>query len=72
MGAEKWAEILKQKSGGKLTLKVFGSGTLGGDVQVLSSVQGGTIEFTAINSGILQTQVKEFAIFDFPFMFESG
>ena len=72
MGAEKWAEILKQKSGGKLTLKVFASGTLGGDVQVLSSVQGGTIEFTALNSGILQTQVKEFAIFDFPFMFESG
>ncbi len=72
MGAEKWAEILKQKSGGKLTLKVFPNGVLGGDVQVLSAVQGGTIDFTAMNSGILQTQVKEFAIFDFPFMFESG
>lgn len=72
MGAEKWAEILKQKSGGKLTLKVFANGVLGGDVQVLSAVQGGTIDFTALNSGILQTQVKEFAIFDFPFMFESG
>ena len=72
MGAEKWAEILKQKSGGKLTLKVFPNGVLGGDVQVLSAVQGGTIDFTSMNSGILQTQVKEFAIFDFPFMFESG
>ncbi len=72
MGAEKWAEILKAKSGGKLTLKVFPNGVLGGDVQVLSAVQGGTIDFTAMNSGILQTQVKEFAIFDFPFMFESG
>jgi tripartite ATP-independent transporter DctP family solute receptor len=41
-------------------------------VQVLSAVQGGTIDFTAMNSGILQTQVKEFAIFDFPFMFENG
>jgi tripartite ATP-independent transporter DctP family solute receptor len=72
MGAEKWAEILKEKSGGKLTLKVFPNGVLGGDVQVLSAVQGGTIDFTAMNSGILQTQVKEFAIFDFPFMFENG
>ena len=72
MGAEKWAEILKQKSGGKLTLKVFPNGVLGGDVQVLSAVQGGTIDFTSMNSGILQSQVKEFAIFDFPFMFESG
>jgi len=72
MGAEKWAELLKQKSGGKLTLKVFANGVLGGDVQVLSAVQGGTIDFSSMNSGILQTQVKEFALFDFPFMFENG
>ena len=72
MGAEKWAELLKEKSGGKLTLKVFPNGVLGGDVQVLSAVQGATIDFTAMNSGILQSQVKEFAIFDFPFMFENG
>ncbi|MDR1934703.1 MAG: TRAP transporter substrate-binding protein [Candidatus Accumulibacter sp.] len=72
MGAEKWAQLLKEKSGGKITLKVFGGGTLGGDVQVLSAVQGGTIDLTAMNSGILQGIQKEFAIFDFPFMFESG
>ncbi|WP_263769107.1 TRAP transporter substrate-binding protein [Propionivibrio soli] len=72
VGAEKWAEILKQKSGGKLTLKVFPAGVLGGDVQVLSAVQGGTIDLTVMNSGIMQSQLKEFAIFDFPFMFESG
>ena len=71
VGAEKWSEIVKEKSGGKITIKVFPS-TLGGDVQVLSAVQGGTIDFTSMNSGILQTQIKEFAIFDFPFMFESG
>jgi tripartite ATP-independent transporter DctP family solute receptor len=72
MGAEKWAELVKQKSGGKMQIKVFANGVLGGDVQALSAVQGGTIDFTALNSGILQTQVKEFAIFDFPFMFENG
>ena len=72
MGAEKWAELLKEKSGGKLILKVFPSGVLGADVQALSSVQGGTIDFTVMNSGILQSQIKEFAIFDFPFMFENG
>ncbi|GHU28842.1 ABC transporter substrate-binding protein [Betaproteobacteria bacterium] len=72
MGAVKWAELLNAKSGGKLTLKIFGNGTLGGDVQVLSAVQGGTIDFTAMNSGILQGIQKEFAIFDFPFLFENG
>ena len=71
-GGEKWAELVSKKSGGKMTIKVFANGVLGGDVQVLSSVQGGTIDFTAMNSGILQTQIKEFAIFDFPFMFNDG
>jgi tripartite ATP-independent transporter DctP family solute receptor len=42
---------------------------LGGDVQVLSAVQGGTIDMTSMNSGILQGQVKEYAIVDFPFLF---
>jgi tripartite ATP-independent transporter DctP family solute receptor len=72
MGAEKWAELIKEKSGGKLTLKVFANGVLGGDLQLLSATQGGTIDLMAMNSGILQSIAKEFAIFDFPFMFESG
>jgi tripartite ATP-independent transporter DctP family solute receptor len=72
LGAEHWAELVKQKSGGKMQIKVFANGVLGGDVQALSAVQGGTVDFTSMNSGILQTQVKEFAIFDFPFMFENG
>ena len=71
VGSEKWAELINKKSGGKMTLKVFPS-TLGGDVQVLSAVQGGTIDFASMNSGILQGIQKEYAIFDFPFMFESG
>jgi tripartite ATP-independent transporter DctP family solute receptor len=69
LGMEKFAELVSQKSGGKITVKLFPGSTLGGDVQVLSSVQGGTIDLTSMNSGILQGQVKEFAIVDFPFLF---
>jgi tripartite ATP-independent transporter DctP family solute receptor len=39
---------------------------------VLSAVQGGTIDMTSMNSGILQGQVKEFAIVDFPFLFNDA
>jgi len=69
IGAEKLAELIKEKSGGKMTLKVFANGVLGGDVQVLSAVQGGTVDMASMNSGILQSQVKEFAVVDFPFLF---
>jgi tripartite ATP-independent transporter DctP family solute receptor len=55
-----------------MQVKLFPGGVLGGDVQVLSAVQGGTIDMTSMNSGILQGQVKEFAIVDFPFLFNDA
>jgi tripartite ATP-independent transporter DctP family solute receptor len=68
-GAEKFAEIVAVKSGGKLKVNLFPGGVLGGDAATVSALQGGVVEMTALNSGILASQVKEFAIYDFPFMF---
>ncbi|MDP2820060.1 MAG: TRAP transporter substrate-binding protein [Polaromonas sp.] len=72
MGAEKLAEIVAAKSGGKIKLNLFPGGVLGGDAQTVSAVQGGTVEMTILNSGILAAQVKEFAVYDFPFLFTTA
>jgi tripartite ATP-independent transporter DctP family solute receptor len=72
MGGQRFADLVKEKSGGKMTVKIFAGGVLGGDVQVLSAVQGGTIDFTSMNSGILQSLIKEFALVDFPFLFNDA
>jgi tripartite ATP-independent transporter DctP family solute receptor len=72
MGGDKFAALVAQKSGGKMKVKVFPGGVLGSDPQLLSAVQGGTLDFAAMNSGILQGQVKEFAIVDFPFLFNDA
>lgn len=69
MGAQKFAELVGAKSGGKIKVKLFPGGQLGGDVQTVSAVQGGTIEMSVLNSGILQSLSREFAVFDFPFLF---
>lgn len=69
MGAEKFAEIVTAKSGGKIKVSLFPGGALGSDAATVSALQGGTIEMTVLNSGILAAQVKEFAIYDFPFLF---
>ena len=71
-GMEKFAEIVGTKSGGKIKVNLFPGGTLGGDAQNISALQGGTIEMVVMNSGILAAQVKEFAVFDFPFMFANS
>jgi tripartite ATP-independent transporter DctP family solute receptor len=72
VGAQKFAEIVATKSGGKMKVNVFPGGTLGGDAPNVSALQGGTIEFVLLNSGILASQMKDFEVFDFPFMFASA
>ncbi|MFT3718828.1 TRAP transporter substrate-binding protein [Pseudorhodoferax sp.] len=72
LGMEKFAEIVKARSGGKLKVNLFPGGTLGSDQANVSAIQGGTLEMASMNSGILASQVKEFAIYDFPFMFANA
>jgi len=72
MGMEKFAEIVAAKSGGKIKVNLFPGGVLGGDAPLVSALQGGTVEMVSMNSGILASQVKEFAIYDFPFMFNNS
>ena len=71
LGMEKFAAIVKDKSDGKITVKLFPGGTLGGDVQTLSALQGGTVEMTTMNAGILAGVAPDFAVVDLPFLFEN-
>jgi tripartite ATP-independent transporter DctP family solute receptor len=72
MGMEKFAEIVKTKTAGKIKVNLFPGGVLGGDAPNVSALQGGTLEMVSMNSGILASQVKEFAVYDFPFLFGNG
>ncbi len=72
MGAEKFAELVTAKTGGKIKVNLFPGGVLGSDAHNVSALQGGTLEMVSMNAGILASQVKEFGIYDFPFMFASG
>jgi tripartite ATP-independent transporter DctP family solute receptor len=71
-GMEKFKELVESKSGGKLKVNLFLGGALGSDQANVSAMQGGSLEMVAMNSGILASQVKDFAVFDFPFMFADG
>ncbi len=69
IGMEKFAELVTSKSGGKIKVNLFPGGVLGGDAQNVSALQGGTLDLVSLNAGILASQVKDFEVFDFPFMF---
>ena len=68
-GAQKFADLVAAKTHGRIAVKLFPGGTLGGDLQTVSALQGGTVEMTVLNAGILSAQAKEFGIYDFPFLF---
>jgi len=72
LGSQKFADLVKQKSGGKMVVKLFPSGQLGGDMQVVSALQGGTIDMTSLNAGLLNGVVKEFIVFDLPYLFANS
>lgn len=72
IGAERFAELVGKKSGGKLVVKLYPGGTLGGDIQVVSSLQGGTIDLSVMVPGALVGQSKEFGVFDLPFLFKDA
>lgn len=69
MGMDRFAELVEKKSGGKLKVQVYPGGALGSDQANVSALQGGTLEMAAMNSGIFASLEKEFAIYDFPFLF---
>jgi TRAP-type transport system periplasmic protein len=69
VGAKKFAELIEQKSGGKIKVRVYAGGTLGGEQQVASSMQGGTIEVSMMAPAQLVGNFKDFLVLDFPFAF---
>jgi len=69
LGAQKFADLVAQKSGGKIKVSLFPNAVLGGDPQNLSAVRGGTIDFASMATGLLAGIDKQFMVFDFPFLF---
>ncbi|MER2529597.1 MAG: DctP family TRAP transporter solute-binding subunit [Candidatus Competibacter denitrificans] len=68
-GGVKFTELLSEKSGGKMKAKMFGNGTLGKDIAVVSSMQGGVIDMGIMNANLLTGLIKDFGVLDFPFAF---
>ncbi len=68
-GMKKFAEAVAAKSGGKIKVNLFYNSSLGTDQAIVSALKGGTVEMSVMNSGILASEAKELALFDFPFLF---
>lgn len=71
LGARKFAELVEQKSKGRIKISVYSGAQLGSDQQMQAALRGGTQEFTAPSTATLANLVKEFGVFGLPFSFAS-
>lgn len=69
VGIDKFAELVAQKTGGKMKMRGYPDGQLGAELQSISSAQGGVLEMTLVSTAATASVVKEFGVYDLPFLF---
>lgn len=69
LAERKFAEILKEKSNGRLEVKVYDSAKLGDHLETLEGLRNGTIEMTMTSLGYMAGYEKAFGVFDLPYIF---
>ncbi|SEN76587.1 TRAP transporter substrate-binding protein [Lihuaxuella thermophila] len=68
-GLRKFKEIVDAKSNGKLKVQPYYSAQLGDDLKMTEALKAGLQEITIPSTSPLVGTVKEFGIFDFPYLF---
>lgn len=69
--ANTFAEQIELLSGGELKVQVYHGSTLGGDTELLESVQSGDIPFVVQNTAPEVSYIPQLALFDLPCVFSN-
>ncbi|GCL74017.1 MULTISPECIES: TRAP transporter substrate-binding protein [Paenibacillus] len=70
-GLKKFAELVEQKSGGSMKVQTYFAAQLGDDLKMTNALKSGTQEITIPSTSPLTSMVKEFGVFDYPFVFNN-
>lgn len=71
LASKKFAELVEQKTEGRLTVDVGGSAQYGDDVEALTQMRLGTLALSANSQGTSSGVIEEFAVIGLPFLFDS-
>ena len=62
-------EVLEQKSGGKLTLKIYPSGQLGAEREAVELLQLGSLAITKVSAAVMESFAEEYKVLGLPYIF---
>lgn len=71
LGALAFKEKVEELTNGKITVDVYPSSQLGGEIDLIESMQLGNVDMAAVGTCNLANFDPSFTVFDLPFMFES-
>jgi tripartite ATP-independent transporter DctP family solute receptor len=66
--ADTFRRLAEERTGGAVTIRVFPSGTLGQEREVVQQVQEGLVDFMVSGTAIWGSVAPRLQVFDFPFM----
>lgn len=72
LAAEQMSELLSERTGGELDLKIFAGSTLGNHQAAITGTRGNTIDMFVTGSGNLGGLVPEMGMVDIPFIFQDA
>ncbi|WP_296868733.1 DctP family TRAP transporter solute-binding subunit [Thermovirga sp.] len=70
-GAQKFADLVKEKSGGTMEVKVYPSSQLGNQRDLVEGLTLGTVDMTLTSTAVLGNFHEQVAVFDLPFIFRN-
>ena len=69
--ADKFKELLEKRSGGRYTVKVFHSKSIGNETEILQQVQMNTIQLAVVTGGPFDTFDPIVRVINYPFLFKN-
>lgn len=62
-------ETLEEKSDGKLKVRIYPSGQLGGERECLELLQIGSLDITKVSAAVVENFIPEYKVFGIPYLF---
>ena len=72
VAAEKFAELVKERTNGAYEIEIYPNGTLGGERDMLESMQIGALDMGIITSGPFINFSSAMGVLDMPYLFASN
>ena len=69
---QRFAELVGERSGERITIEVFPGSQLGEEASVIEQVQTGALEFTRVNTSPMAEFTRSLGVFSLPFIFDSS